>query len=407
MECICALLPDAASLSTTQRGTSREREIPPQKMSAPCVHFTRSAPYRSSSHDEPRPTLAVLVPAHQEEATIARTIRSLRSQLESSDRLVVIADNCSDRTSDVAEAAGAEVVIRQDSDCLGKGYALAHGLEFLSQAPPEVVVVVDADCQIASGSLDVLAREAVRAERPVQGNNLVLPPANTDLRASVNAFAFMVKNFVRPRGLSRLGLPCLLMGTGMALPWKVIRQAPLATDNIVEDMQMGIELSLKGYPPVFCPEASVTSPLPETDRAAREQRRRWEHGHLETLLSQVPRLLWRGLRERRFELLALAMELAVPPLSLVALMWMAATTATAIAAWWGITWWPATMLAAGGLLLSIAVAVAWLRFARSTLPAASLLSAPLYVLWKIPLYVAFMLHRQKVWVSTERDCDHE
>ena len=46
---------------------------------------------------------------------------------------------------------------------------------------------------------------------------------------AISALAFLVKNQVRPRGLARLGLPCLLTGTGMAFPWAVIRGAPLAS----------------------------------------------------------------------------------------------------------------------------------------------------------------------------------
>ena len=46
------------------------------------------------------------------------------------------------------------------------------------------------------------------------------------------ALAFLVKNWVRPRGLFQLGLPCLLTGTGMAFPWSVI--ARVQTSSPVE-----------------------------------------------------------------------------------------------------------------------------------------------------------------------------
>ena len=75
-----------------------------------------------------RAPLAVLVPAHDEEEGIAATLAAVLAQLGPHDRLLVVADNCSDATAAVARAAGAEVVERS-SDLRGKGYALAHGID--------------------------------------------------------------------------------------------------------------------------------------------------------------------------------------------------------------------------------------------------------------------------------------
>src|SRR6476469_7481059 len=63
-----------------------------------------------------RPLCVVLVPAHDEESGLPPTLAGLRSQLRPGDRLLVVADNCTDRTAAVARAAGAEVVERHDPD---------------------------------------------------------------------------------------------------------------------------------------------------------------------------------------------------------------------------------------------------------------------------------------------------
>jgi len=72
-------------------------------------------------------SLAVLIPAHDEEAQLAATIRSLQDTEYDPDRrrVIVIADNCTDRTAAVARAAGAEVWERSDTLHRGKGHALA------------------------------------------------------------------------------------------------------------------------------------------------------------------------------------------------------------------------------------------------------------------------------------------
>jgi hypothetical protein len=61
------------------------------------------------------------------------------------------------------------------------------------------------------------------------------------------------------------------------------------------------------------------------------------------------------------------------------------------------------VLAAAGALLAVAVFVAWAGFARQAVPLRTLLAVPLYIVWKLPMYVAFLFRRQKAWVRTERD----
>ena len=124
----------------------------------------------------PRPSVAVLIPAHNEEMMITETIRSVIPQLAPGDRLVAIADNCTDGTAAAARRAGATVSEREDPTHRGRGYALEHGVRHLSREPPGVVVILDADCTLHAGSLDELARRAAFSGRPVQARNIVVPP---------------------------------------------------------------------------------------------------------------------------------------------------------------------------------------------------------------------------------------
>ena len=89
--------------------------------------------------------LAVLIPAHNEAAEIGITLKNLISQLKNDDRLIVIADNCTDNTALIAQQYGAIVIERNNPDQRGKGYALDYGLSFLESDPPDVVIIIDAD----------------------------------------------------------------------------------------------------------------------------------------------------------------------------------------------------------------------------------------------------------------------
>jgi len=281
-----------------------------------------------------RPRCAVLIPAHNEESGIGKTVTALLPQLQPGDHLVVVADNCSDQTAEAARTCGATVIERHDVARRGKGFALDFGVRFLEKTPPEVVVLVDADCLLTAGSLDVLAREAHARGSPIQAVYLLDQPPGAGIKDQLSSFAFQFKNLVRPLGLDRLGLPCLLTGTGIALPWPLLQGANLASGNIVEDMQLGIDLAVKGHPPRLCAQALVHGELPAGRRAAVTQRTRWEHGHLRTLLRQVPRLVGAAIRQRRLGLAGLALELSVPPLSMLGLLWAAAFVGSLCLGWY-------------------------------------------------------------------------
>lgn len=369
------------------------------------VLAARLASPLSSPAGERRPRIAVLVPAHNEAAGIAEVVRGIRDQLVPGDRLLVVADNCSDTTAVLARAAGAEVSERFHDTLRGKGYALDHGIRQLAGDAPEVLVMVDADCLLGRGALDRIARVCAHSGRPVQALYLMHAPENTGPMRRIAEFAWVVKNLVRPLGFHKLGQPCQLMGTGMAFTWEQIRAAELASGHIVEDMKLGVDLAYAGQAPLFCPDAMVYSFFPSSDAGAQTQRTRWEHGHLSVIMSYVPRLLGGAVKTGNGALAALALDLCVPPLALLIVMTAAAWTVSALG-WLLFSWsWPLAL--ATVLLLSIAAAVllAWSGFARQVLSLSELMAAFGYVARKLPLYFKFVFNRQVEWVRSKRDSE--
>ncbi len=351
---------------------------------------------------ERRQRMAILMPAHDEEVGIAKTVTALRAELAPGDRLLVIADNCTDRTAERAREAGAEVVERTDPERRGKGFALSFGANILRDDPPEVVLVMDADCRVEQGTLAELAKLAHRSGRPVQAVYLMHPPERQGL-SSVSAFAFLVRNLVRPSGLKRLGMPCQLTGTGMAFPWELYRDAPATESNLVEDLLMGHEYALRGRAPILCDHVQVGSDFPTGEAASLKQRRRWEHGELAILLGTAPRLLAKGLLRGEPGLVALALDAAVPPLAFLVLLEGASTVAGATLALVGGSSVPLVFSLGGAALLGIGLSAAWVAHGREVLPLADLAKIPRYVLWKLPLYATFLKKgAHSEWERTER-----
>jgi hypothetical protein len=143
--------------------------------------------------------------------------------------------------------------------------------------------------------------------------------------------------------------------------------------------------------------------LPDRTQAAQSQRKRWEHGHLATLREYGPKLIGQGLRQARLDLIALAFDLMVPPLSLLVALLIAALGLTAVAAFLGASLVPLAIVAVSLLGLGTAVLLAWYAHGRSLVRARDLGAIPLYVLWKIPLYFSFFTKgRHASWDRTER-----
>src|SRR5207237_10537908 len=107
---------------------------------------------------------------------------------------------------------------------------------------PGIVIMMDADCDVHDGAIEALASQVVAPGNPAQAVYLLERPSRPGPKDLVSALAFMVKNLVRPSGLGRLGLPCLLTGTGMAFPWTVITRAKLASANILEHIPLPLHL---------------------------------------------------------------------------------------------------------------------------------------------------------------------
>ena len=350
-----------------------------------------------------RGRIAVVMPAHDEASIIGETLHSILPQLTVSDRLLVVEDNCSDDTAIIAAAEGADVIVRTDPTKRGKSYALDFAIRHLELDRPDVVIIIDADCNVATSSVDRLARLCARTARPTQALYLMRAPENARITARIAEFAWTVKNQVRPAGLGRLGLPCQLMGTGMAFPWSCISTATLASGHIVEDLKLGIDLARAGTPPLFCPGALVTSNFPTSSAGIHSQRTRWEHGHLSVILAEAPRMFLDSLVSRNPDLMALAVDLTVPPLALLTLLvgavWIASAALYVLAR----ARFPIVISSVAGALLALSVLLSWIGYGRRIISLGELALVGVYVLWKIPLYVRFFVARQLDWVRSKRD----
>ncbi|WP_235436699.1 glycosyltransferase [Arthrobacter sp. RIT-PI-e] len=99
-------------------------------------------------------TVTVLIPAHNEEASLPHTIASLEKQSHRPERIIVVADNCTDATVRLAREAGVEV-IESVANTGKKAGALNQALKVVlpQQGDNDVIMIMDADTQLDDGFL--------------------------------------------------------------------------------------------------------------------------------------------------------------------------------------------------------------------------------------------------------------
>jgi hypothetical protein len=248
----------------------------------------------------PRAPLAVLIHAHNDESGMIGTVQSVRQQLRSGDRVIVIAENCTDQTAAAATTAGAQVVEFDDPQRTGKRWALAHGIEYLkTHKAPRMVVLLDGDSIPQPGAINALAAHVNFTDLPVQAISLSAIP-------TLSAFDLLMKNGPRARGANRIGLPCILTGCAMALPWESIESFAVQDGPFGEAMKLSVDLLLAHRAPRMCDEAVII------DSRQQSPVRAWLTG-----CGQIPRLLRAAWATKKISKLLLAIDLCVPPISLL------------------------------------------------------------------------------------------
>lgn len=95
-----------------------------------------------------------LIPAHNEERAIYKTIKSLQSQTIKPQRIVVIADNCSDDTIKIAKFKGAEVFITKNNKNKKAG-AYNQFLQSIKNDEVDFLLLMDADTVVAKNAIEI------------------------------------------------------------------------------------------------------------------------------------------------------------------------------------------------------------------------------------------------------------
>jgi glycosyltransferase involved in cell wall biosynthesis len=271
----------------------------------------------------PASRFALVVPAHDEELLIGTMLGSLARIDYPADGydVHVIADNCTDRTAEIARAAGVHVHERTDADNRGKGYVLSWAFSLLvgGAIHYDAYVVLDADAIVDPGLLKALARGLARGAVALQSQNAVLNAAESPVSA-LRWLALSLMNYIRPLGRNTLGGSSTLTGNGVCLTQELLMRHPWQAFGLSEDYQYYLSIIASGEKVLFVPDADVRSVMPTTSRQLRTQDIRWETLNPDASAWQR-RIGWGllrdGIRRHSWVRLDALAELLTPPLSVL------------------------------------------------------------------------------------------
>ena len=240
------------------------------------AHWRRSRRNRGA-HPLTTPPFAVtaLVPAHNEESVIAKTLTSL-SVVDWPDlEVIVIDDGSVDATAEIAEAHGARVIRQSQS---GKATALNTGI---ADAAGDVVVVIDADTVLEPDFLRWVLPYFSDPGVVAVAANVKVGNRSTAL-SRLQALEYVVSLNLDRRAQAQVNSISVVPGAaGTFRRSALVDVGGYPHDTLVEDTDLTVALLETGGRITYEPQAIAWTEAPETVRDVLKQRRRWSFGTLQ------------------------------------------------------------------------------------------------------------------------------
>jgi cellulose synthase/poly-beta-1,6-N-acetylglucosamine synthase-like glycosyltransferase len=231
--------------------------------------------------DGHRPLISVLAPARNEELVVGQMVTQMLRQTYEHWELFIIANNCTDRTAEVAREAA-----QGDSRVIVLEYTFENGMkaDALNRALPkvngEIVVEFDTDNGIDDDFMERVA--AAFSDSSVEAVQTQILSSNTHegLLAVLQDIEYMVYSEIFNRGREAMGLSSSIGGTGFAIRTRIIREMNGWSRALVEDFELFTRLVESGHKVSYLPYTGVWDEKPVSWNALVNQRKRWVRGHL-------------------------------------------------------------------------------------------------------------------------------
>lgn len=352
-------------------------------------------------------SFAIALPAHNEEPVISATVKRLLEQdyPRALFRVFVVADDCADRTAEVARAAGAVVYERAEEPRGSKGAALAWLFKRIWERGEsyDAVVVFDADTRVDTSFLRVMDARLQQGAQVIQGAHRIINPQDGWFPALTYAM-FLIDNRFQNQGRANLGWSAKNMGDSICFRTDLLRRLGWG-EGLTEDYEFRQRLLLEGIKIAYEPAAIGYGEAPATWAQARAQRARWLSGTFRASRRYAWMMLREGLRRREGALLDGAVQAFLPSYSTLTVISVAVLVihlllSQFVARELIYAWSTVVICLAAYPLIGLALERAPLR------AYVAILIGPLFILWRTALSIRARFGRPVEWVRTARRVGH-
>lgn len=251
-----------------------------------------------SSHS-PDTKFAIIVPAHNEEIFLPRLMGSLSCQNYPKElfEIVVVADNCSDRTTEVISGFNPTILERNDNENIGKGFAIKYAIDHLAIDNYDAFFIIDADSVMQENGLKNLDQAIKSGAEVIQCYNGVINPTSSWFSRLMDVSRTISNEIIEP-AKEMLGLSSHLMGNGMCFQRKVIAEYGWDAFTVGEDWEYYAKIIHNGGRIAYSKDVRVYHQESSSLRQATPQRMRWSSGRFEILRKFGFRLFYEGFAEK-------------------------------------------------------------------------------------------------------------
>lgn len=239
---------------------------------------------------------AILIPAHNEEVLIGKTIESILNTYYPRylKDIFVIADNCNDRTAQVVRSKGVECIERFDESQKGKGYALNWALRQIKKNNYNAYVIIDADTLVNKVFFQELNKDINSGKNIIQGFHGSSNPNESWITRLTNISDYLQFNLYFA-GRSKLGLSVGLLGNGMCFSREIINKFKWNSFSITEDWEQYLRFISEGYRIHFNININANSQQPVNLQQGKTQKLRWMRGRTQIAKKYIYKILIRAI----------------------------------------------------------------------------------------------------------------
>lgn len=255
-------------------------------------------PKKKWKKSEKKAKVAFVIPAHNEEDVIYDTVKDVidkQNYPREKFDIFVIAHNCTDRTAELAEKAGAKVVVLEDRtpEHCRAAFPLKHGIDLIinSEKEYDFVIHLDADNRLNpdfTAYMNDAYQSGVDLARPYEG--AINGSQNFFTKACAMFYAFDSRFGSRAR--ERLGIAAHVNGSGALFSVRMLKKCGgYDCTDISDDAEFNFNRMLDGYKGHFVEDAIVYEDMPSSLKDTYNRNKRIGSGSMSLLKTKLLKMV--------------------------------------------------------------------------------------------------------------------